>query len=143
MSEGKPTAMKRKQEPAEGVWADEDELKQIQEKKRKLEEAEPFNTAAARKKAREVGMEEARRRSLSDVSKRSSNVPPRGLSIEGDSSSEFVSAVEDAGGATSPALISKRTAGRQLHHRMRKDKQRLKKRLKKHDVATDLQDQDR
>ena len=70
MSERNQTKRRRKREPAEGVWTDEEELKYMQEHKRKLEEAEPFNTAAARKKAREVGMQEARRRSLSEISKK-------------------------------------------------------------------------
>ena len=80
--------------------------------KRRKEEAEPYNNPAARRKAQERGMEEARRGSLSDASR--VKTPPRGLLVEGSSSSEFVSAVEEpivtddeihadaAGGAVSP-----------------------------------------
>ena len=85
--------------------------------KRRREEAEPYNDPAARRKAQRRGMEEARRGSLSDASR--VKTPPRGLLVEGSSSSEFVSAVEEpiatddeihadaAGGAVSPLPVEK------------------------------------
>ena len=85
--------------------------------KRRREEAEPYNDPAARRKAQRRGMEEARRGSLSDASR--VKTPPRGLLVEGSSSSEFVSAVEEpivtdneihadaAGGAVSPMPVEK------------------------------------
>ena len=78
---------KRTYEPSDANWADEGELQRVREKKRKLEDAEPYNAATVRKKARQAAQEEARH---GDASAISDNVP-RGLSIEGESSSEFIS----------------------------------------------------
>ena len=45
-------------------WTSEDEMLRLRNRKRKLEEAEPYNTAKARRRARVLGMEEAKRSKL-------------------------------------------------------------------------------
>lgn len=59
---------KRKLEDVEINWPPHELDKEL-EKRRKLEEAEPYNDAEVRQKAREIGIEEARRSSVSDISK--------------------------------------------------------------------------
>ena len=62
-------ARKRKKVSDEVNWDDDEEMEQMMEKKRRLEAAEPYNSPAARHRAKEAGIAEARRSSLSDVSK--------------------------------------------------------------------------
>ena len=40
-------------------WSDDEELEQMQRKKRKLEEQEPYNEAESRKRTKQAAMEEA------------------------------------------------------------------------------------
>lgn len=61
-------AQKRKIEEVEINWP-ANELEDALEKRRKLEEAEPYNDAEVRQKAKEVGFEEAMRSSASEVPK--------------------------------------------------------------------------
>lgn len=51
------------------IWKSEKELIKLKDKKHKLEEAEPYNTPGARKRAKTVGMEEAQRSNASDGSR--------------------------------------------------------------------------
>ena len=50
-------------------WTEDAQMQQLKEKKRRLEEAEPYNEASTRRKAKEVAMEAARRSSASEISR--------------------------------------------------------------------------
>ena len=70
MSEkGHERSTKRKHPSGDVNWTDEEELERMLEKKRRLEAKEPYNTTEARQRAKEVGKEEARRSSWSDISR--------------------------------------------------------------------------
>jgi hypothetical protein len=94
MAENTPSrSRKRRHAPDdEANWASEGEMERVREVKILREEREPYNKPGALQMARRVGKEEARKSSLSETS--SKKAPPRGL-VEGSSSSEFMSAVEE------------------------------------------------
>lgn len=63
----------RKRKPDELYPSDseDEEMMHLREKKRRLEDLQPYNQAAARREAREIGIDEARRSSISKVLKAS------------------------------------------------------------------------
>lgn len=103
---------KRKRQSDSVNWSDI-ELSRLREKKRQREDAEPYNNAQTRRTAREVGMAEAKRSILLDtpqvylprvtmsegtshVDICSRNIPPRGLIGDDESSTEFMTALQEA-----------------------------------------------
>ena len=60
---------KRKLEDVEINWPAESDMEQALEKKRKLEDEEPYNDAQVRQKAKQIGIAEASRSSVSDISR--------------------------------------------------------------------------
>lgn len=60
---------KRRIEDVDINWPAESEMQQALEKKRKLEDEEPYNDARVRQKAKIIGIKEASRSSVSDISR--------------------------------------------------------------------------
>lgn len=58
-----------KLEDVEINWPAESEMEHALEKKRKLEDEEPYNDAHVRQKARMIGLQEASRSSMSEISR--------------------------------------------------------------------------
>ena len=80
---------KRRAPSEEPNWVNDGEMERMRELKRRKEEAEHYNEPAVRRRTREVGKREAQQRQMNDP--RLKQAAPRGLAIEGSSSSEFVS----------------------------------------------------
>ena len=68
MEASDPTSETKKRSQDAINWTDEGDMAQVREKKRKLEEAEPYNDAGTMQKAPETGKAKAKKSIPSDMS---------------------------------------------------------------------------